>query len=455
MLVPRPPTRPSSLTALLAAALMAVVAAAGGVGAALAAGSPSASSAAATFEVRVERLAGGAYRDAGDYATQFGPGLAGAGTWQAFQSSTGTQELGLMQTANTASGMVEVHLEALSGGAYRDIGDYVSGLTAARATRGTLELVGSAGGAPELALIKTADTPSKMVNVVLEALSGGSYKDVGDYRSDFPLSEAGAGTWQMVAGSGAPELALIATGSGTVTVHLDALSGGAYQRVGNYATSFGSAGASNGIWRLFGASGGAPELGFASLGPGAIAVRWETLSGGSYKRAGSYTSVFSPSLAGAGAWQLFGSGPAPLLALVKPPSPPSTTVSQPVPVTVTTVVTEPLPAPPPSPPHRRGHVRARLTISYRYDFARTRILRVGISRFPRDARLAVRCYGHGCPRLAVAASYRRLDGALRSLRGRVLRAGDLLKITVTAPDLLAEQIGVRIRNGEKPRARLL
>jgi hypothetical protein len=71
------------------------------------------------------------------------------------------------------------------------------------------------------------------------------------------------------------------------------------------------------------------------------------------------------------------------------------------------------------------------------------------------ARIAVRCYGRRCPRLAVSAGYKRLGGALRSLAGRVLGAGDLLEITVTSPGLLPERIGVRIRNGEAPRARLL
>jgi hypothetical protein len=440
-----------SVTALLAAALTVLVAAAAGVGVALAA---SASSANPTYVVRLERLEHGAYGDAGDYATGFGPGLAGQGVWQAIASSTSVPNLAFIQYANTASGMVEVHLESFTGGAYRDAGDYTTHYPLTDAAKGTFELVGSSAGAPELGLIKAVDTPSKMVNVLLEAVSGGAYRSIGDYRSDFPASAASTGTWQLLRSSGgAPELALIANASGPVAVHLDALSGGAYQRVANYATPYRAA-AGAAVWQLFGSGSGAPELGYGQLTPGPVTVRWATVSNGAYKAAGSYTSAFSPSLVTAGSWELFGDGPSPVLALVKTPViAPTTTVT--VPVTVTTVVTQPLPAPPPPKPHARARVRARLVISYRYHYAQTRILHVSISHFPRRARIAVRCYGRRCPRLAVTAGYRRLGGALHSLGGRVLGAGDLLEITVTAPGLLPERIGVRIRNGEKPRARLL
>jgi hypothetical protein len=448
MRAPRPGT--VSLTSLLAAAVAVLVAAVAGVGVALAAGS----SANPTFEVRVQTLHNGTFRDAGDYATQFGPADAGQGTWQTYESSTGAEDLGFIQVGGTSAGTVEVHLDALAAGGATDIGDYPTAFPIADASKGTFELVGSSSGAPELGLIKTADTQSKDVNVVLEALSNGSYKSAGDYHSDFPSTDAGDGTWQLIATSGAPELALIGSSSGTVTVRLDALSGGSYQRVANYPSKLSHPG--SGVWQLFGSSGGAPELGYAQLTPGPIQVRWATLSGGSYQSAGSDASNFASSLASDGSWQLFGPGPAPVLALVKTPvAAPTTTTTVTVPVTVTTVETEPLPTPPPPKPHRRAHVRAQLVISYRYHLTRTRLVRLKISRFPRRARIEVRCYGRGCPRLAVAAGYKRLGGALHSLDGRLLAAGQLLKITVTAPGLLPESIGVRIRDGKKPLARLL
>ncbi|HEY5316977.1 MAG TPA: hypothetical protein VIJ20_03295 [Solirubrobacteraceae bacterium] len=442
-----------SLRTLLAAALTVLVAAAAGVGVALAAGSLTASAANTTFEVRLQTLRTGAYRDAGDYATQFGPVEVGQGTWQAFDSSSGVPELGFIQDVGTPSGTVAVHLDAFVDGAYKDIGDYPSRFTTAQAADGTLQLFGTAGGAPELGLIKLRSTTAKTVHVDLEALTKGVYKDVGEYTSDFPVADGADGTWQLVAGSGAPELAFIATSTGAVEVHLDAVSGTTYKRVANYPVKLSSPGA--GVWELFGSSAAAPELGYVELKPGPIQVRWATLRSGIYKLAGSSPSVFSAGLAYDGIWQLFGPGPAPVLALVKTPAPPPPTTTETVPVTVTTVVTEPLPTPPPPKPHARGHVRARLAISYRFDFARTRILGVRVSHFPRRGRIEVRCYGRSCPRLAVAAGYRRLGGALRSLHGRMLGAGDLLKITVTAPGLLPEEIGVRIRDGEKPRARLL
>lgn len=442
-------TRPRSLTSLLAATVSVLVAAGAGVGVALAAGS----SANTTFEVRLEGVHKGAYRDAGDYATQFGASDVGQGTWQPFASSTGVQELGFIQTAGTPNGMAEVHVDALSDGGYQDIGDYPTQFPAADAAKGTFELVGSSGGAPELGLIKTAGTSSKMVNVLLEALSGGSFQSVGDYRSDFPAADAPDGTWQLVGTSGAPELALIDTQSAKVQVELDALGKGSYKRVGNYPSKLSYSG--SGLWALFGSSAGAAELAYVELKPAPILVSWATLDSGTYTSAGSYASAFASSLAYDGVFALYGPGPSPVLALVKTPVAPVTTTTAPAPVTVTTVMTEPLPAPPAPKPHTRGHVRARVTISYRFRFARTRILRVSVTHFPRRARIDVRCYGRGCPRLAVAAGYKRLGSALRSLDGRLLAAGELLKITVTAPGLLPERIGVRIRDGEKPYARLL
>jgi hypothetical protein len=55
----------------------------------------------------------------------------------------------------------------------------------------------------------------------------------------------------------------------------------------------------------------------------------------------------------------------------------------------------------------------------------------------------------------VSARYRGLRGLLRSLDGRVFRAGDVLTITVSAPNRRRERIRVRIRNGKEPVARLV
>jgi len=58
---------------------------------------------------------------------------------------------------------------------------------------------------------------------------------------------------------------------------------------------------------LTGSTNGAPELGFIKArndGSSTVEVHWDTLQGGSYKRAGDFTSDFSPADAENGTWQI-------------------------------------------------------------------------------------------------------------------------------------------------------
>ncbi len=243
------------------------------------------------------------------------------GTWQLFGSANGAPELGYIKTGGGVSS-VEVHWETLNGGVYRPAGDYTSDFSPAEAHNGTFQLFGSANGAPELGFVKTGGGVS-LVEVHWEVLSGGSYKSAGDYVSDFGSGEANNGIWRLFGGAnGVPQLGFVKvlnSGSGTVEIHWDNLSGGSYKRAGDFASDF-SPGVTNVVWQLL-ETGGAPLLGAivtTNSGSGTIEPHWDSLSGSSYKRAGDFTSDFSPAEAHNGTWQLFGSANgAPQLGFIK------------------------------------------------------------------------------------------------------------------------------------------
>ncbi len=264
-----------------------------------------------TVEVHWATAASKYQQRGGDYTSDFSPADVSNGTWQLFGSANGAPELGFIKTANTGSGTVEVHWDVLNGGSYKRAGDYTSDFSPADVSNGTWQLFGSANGAPELGFIKTANTGSGTVEVHWDVLNGGSYKRAGDYTSDFSPADVSNGTWQLFgSANGAPELGFIKTantGSGTVEVHWDVLNGGSYKRAGDYTSDFSPADASNGIWKLFGIAGTPPQLGFVKLRntqSGTVEAHWDVLGQSSYVRAGDSTSDFSPADANNGSWQL-------------------------------------------------------------------------------------------------------------------------------------------------------
>ncbi|HEY5316485.1 MAG TPA: hypothetical protein VIJ20_00790, partial [Solirubrobacteraceae bacterium] len=84
-----------------------------------------------------------------------------------------------------------------------------------------------------------------------------------------------------------------------------------------------------------------------------------------------------------------------------------------------------------------------------------RIVAIHLHGVPSRGSVTVACSGHGCPWHKLAATHRRIPRLLRSLTGRVLRDGDRITFTVRAPALTAERIEVRIRDGVRPKARVL
>jgi hypothetical protein len=104
---------------------------------------------------------------------------------------------------------------------------------------------------------------------------------------------------------------------------------------------------------------------------------------------------------------------------------------------------------------RRRHIHARITISWTWRSARTRLERIAFAGLPRGARVTVRCAGRGCPAALRAGPTLSPRAAERALAHRRFRAGDRIYLTVTAGSLVPERALVRIRAGRLPAAGLL
>jgi hypothetical protein len=193
-----------------------------------------------------DTLSGGSYRRAGGASSDFGLLDPGAAVWQLLESGAGAPRLGLVLTRQTGTGMVEPHWDDFDGSTYVRTGNYSSDIGSGEAGNGTWQLFGSVNAGPELGFVKTAHTGTGTIEPHWADLSGSSYKRVGDYGSDFSLAEAGNGTWQLFGSAGgAPELGFVKTAntaSGTVEVYWDALSGEKFSRAGAYPSDFSLAG---------------------------------------------------------------------------------------------------------------------------------------------------------------------------------------------------------------------
>jgi hypothetical protein len=101
-------------------------------------------------------------------------------------------------------------------------------------------------------------------------------------------------------------------------------------------------------------------------------------------------------------------------------------------------------------------VRAQFVMLWKWAGVHTTLRSVTARKLPRRAGVRVSCAGRGCPKLRIrSASGRRIKRLLSGLAGRNFRAGDKLRLTVTAPHLKSEKIQVTIRNNRIPQARLL
>ena len=121
------------------------------------------------------------------------------------------------------------------------------------------------------------------------------------------------------------------------------------------------------------------------------------------------------------------------------------------------VVTTPVPTPIPR-PKARHTLKVRLSLSWTWRYAITRLDTAKIiGGLPGRTRATLRCAGRGCPRRRTvsATGARHVKRLLRSLHGRRYRAGDVLRITLTAPGYGAERAELVFRYGRLPRVRLL
>lgn len=131
---------------------------------------------------------------------------------------------------------------------------------------------------------------------------------------------------------------------------------------------------------------------------------------------------------------------------------PTSTVYGPAPPVVTTPVPTQLPR-----PTARHALKVKMYLSWTWRYAITRLDKVRIGSFPNRTRLTIRCFGRGCPRHSIqtATGIRQVRRLLRGLKGRRYHAGDVLRITLTAPGYGAERVKVVIRYGNLPLARLV
>ncbi len=101
-------------------------------------------------------------------------------------------------------------------------------------------------------------------------------------------------------------------------------------------------------------------------------------------------------------------------------------------------------------------VRAQFVMKWSWIGTRTTLRSIAVRKLPRGAGLRVSCAGRGCPKLRLkSATGKRIGRLLTGLRGRTFRAGDRLRLTVTAPRRTSENIQVTIRANRIPQARLL
>jgi len=105
--------------------------------------------------------------------------------------------------------------------------------------------------------------------------------------------------------------------------------------------------------------------------------------------------------------------------------------------------------------HRRRELKVKIVISWTWNHARTRLVRIRVGRLPRHSTITVACSGKGCRARAYAADQRHLASLLKALDGTRYHAEDRLLIVVRAPGRSAQRVEVIIRNGRVPAYKLL
>jgi len=297
-------------------------------------GQPGKPPASGTVEVHWDTLQDGTYKRAGDFTSDFSPKDAANGTWQLWANGENeSPTLGFIKLRNVGNPgkMVEVHLATLQDGVYKRAGDYVSDFSVNDADNGVWQLFGT-GDQPLLGFIKLqhVGNPAGMVEVHVDALQGGSYVRIIDFVSDFSTEDAPNGVWQLPYWSLNPptwgisfiKLQHVGNPAGMVEVHAgtfvdnpdgewDGQNG--YERKFDATSDFSPNDAANGTWQVFLNSQNSTFLGFIKLQhvgnpAGMVEFHFDTTQDSppyNYKRVGDYTSDFSQADANNGVWGVF------------------------------------------------------------------------------------------------------------------------------------------------------
>jgi hypothetical protein len=108
-----------------------------------------------------------------------------------------------------------------------------------------------------------------------------------------------------------------------------------------------------------------------------------------------------------------------------------------------------------TPAPRRG-TRTRFVLSWRWSGATTTLRSIAARALPRGAHVTLSCAGRACPRrIHTSIPARHAKRLLARLAGARFQAGNRLLIVVDARHRRPERIGLRIRSGKRPVARLL
>ncbi|GAW14094.1 hypothetical protein ANO14919_034880 [Xylariales sp. No.14919] len=222
------------------------------------------------------------------------------GVWQLIDATNdGVPDLAYIKTRSTGTNSVEVHISSSSSGFQTRI--FEAGTTFAEENDGTWLLVPSKSGAlPDLAFIKTSNTPSGKVEVHIA--SGASSYKARTQETPTAFGNEDSGFWSLYDydGDGVLDLVYIktrGTGSGRVEVHVASGASTYSQLVLQTATAFPRAGANNGFWFLAPYSGpGAADLVYvkdARTGTGRVEVYVLSKASGYQRRVYAGTSAFA------------------------------------------------------------------------------------------------------------------------------------------------------------------
>jgi hypothetical protein len=205
-----------------------------------------------TVQVQWDTLQNGTYHRAGSATSDFRPADGKNGRWQLFGGSHGVPKLGFIKLRHSPGKRVGVRWDVLRGGSYHRTGIFSSDFHTAARENGRWQLFGGARGAPKLGFIKLRHA-RRRVTVHWDSLRRGSYRRAGDFRTEFGTHAGRNGVWQLIdVGARAPELGFVKLRStrGSVEGHWELLQGSSFKEAGDADSDFSLTQAERGFWQL-------------------------------------------------------------------------------------------------------------------------------------------------------------------------------------------------------------